>query len=36
MPNPSLTAKEKFFPSILADAEFQKNGILFGEDPAIA
>src|SRR4051812_42373404 len=36
MPKPSLADKEKFFASVLADADFQKQGILFGDDPAVA
>src|SRR6478672_10878476 len=36
MPKPSLADKEKFFATVLADPDFQKNGVLFGEDPALA
>ena len=36
MAKPSLSEKEKFFASVLADRDFRNEGVLFGEDPALA
>jgi len=33
---PSLTEKLRFFPRVLRNADFQKQGVLFGEETAIA
>jgi hypothetical protein len=33
---PSLADKDRFFPAVLCNSDFQKNGILFGEDPSLA
>jgi len=35
MPQPSLADKQSFFPNVLADSDFQKNGILIREEPDI-
>jgi hypothetical protein len=35
MPQPSLADKQSFFANVLADAEFQKSGILIREEPNI-
>lgn len=36
MAKPSLSEKEKFFASVLGDADFGQDGVLFGEDPRLA
>ena len=36
MPSPSLADKAKFLPAVLRDAEFQRKGVLFGENPELA
>lgn len=36
MPSPSLADKSKFLPAVLSNAEFQRTGVLFGENPDLA
>ncbi|HEV8679807.1 MAG TPA: hypothetical protein VGQ90_10565 [Stellaceae bacterium] len=36
MPGPTLADKSKFLPAVLTDAEFKRNGVLFGENPELA